>query len=170
MSTTWRAGAVSAVVALAGCHRQPPAPAQAVTLTQATLAGIVRIVGATPRTHVAVESADGTRVTVVGPLSAELAQLGGAEVTVRGAVTRAEPPDTNGIVMESYEITQVAGGKPIVGRLQREGSAFSVDSMRLESLPSGLAAVVGAKVWVVGRPGKEGLIVTAYGVLATPPR
>lgn len=130
------------------------------------MTGIVRIVGAAPRTRVVVESADGTRVAVVGPESAELAQLGGAEVTVHGMPTKVEPPDTSGIVMESYEIVRVAGAKPIVGRLRREGSAFFVDTTRLESLPSELAAVVGAKVWIVGRQGRDGLIVTAYGILA----
>lgn len=157
-------------IALAGCHRQAPSPEQAVSLTQATVAGIVRVIGAAPRTHVVVETTDGIRVTVVGPMSAELAQLGGAEVAVRGLATKAEPPDTNGVVAESYEIVSVAGTKPVVGRLHRDGSTLLVDGTRLESVPPELGEAVGAKVWVVGRPGRDGLVVTAYGILATAPR
>ena len=166
---------IAAAVLTVACHRQSPAPGQTApereaARAQETATGVVRVVGAAPRMQVVLEEADGGRRAMVGPQSTELAQLVGAEVTVRGTPTTTEPPDTVGIAVTSYEILRVAGAKPIVGVLRRAGQTFSVNGTRLETLPPELAGAAGAKVWVVGRQGPNGLIVTAYGILAGAPR
>ena len=68
--------------------------------------------------------------------------------------------------MESYEILEVGGAKPIVGRLQSRGGFFFVDTSRIANIPPELVPAIGAKVWVAGRAGPSGLIVMAYGILA----
>lgn len=160
------------LIAAGSCRRQPPTPTARLP-TEATVAagitatGTVRVLGADPRPQVILEVADGTRRALVGAPSSELAQLAGAKVRVRGETAATQPPGTNGLTVESYEILEVAGTKPILGRLHSDDGVFLVDTTRVVNLPSELVRAVGAKVWVGGRRGPSGLIVTAYGILAS---
>ena len=161
------------LIAAASCRRQPPPtplgprPTEATVAAGITATGTVRVIGADPRPQVILDVADGTRRALVGLASSELAQLAGAKVRVRGEAAATPPPETNGLTIESYEILEVAGTKPILGRLHSEEGVLFVDTTRVINLPPELVRAVGAKVWVGGRPGPRGLIVTAYGILAS---
>ncbi len=160
-----------ALLMTGGCHRQPSRsstslPSNAPAAAGIATTGTVAVVGADPRAQVILEVADGTRWALVGTAAPELAQLAGAKVRVRGGTASTQPPNTNGISVESYEILEVGGAKPIVGRLQSRGDFFYVDTNRIANIPPELVPAIGAKVWVAGRPGPSGLIVTAYGIIA----
>lgn len=161
-----------AILLAARCHSQPPrrdtnVPTKAPAPAGITATGTVRVVGADPSTLVLLDVADGNRWTLVGRAAPELAQLAGATVRVDGVNAATPPPDTNGISVQSYDILEIGGAKPIVGRLQSRGDFFFVDTNRISNVPPELVTAVGAKVWVAGRPGPSGLIVTAYGILAS---
>ena len=164
---------VVGVLVAAGCQHRRPAPpsaelpAQAPSPAETTAVGTVRVVGADPRPQVVLQSEDGTRRALVGPASTELAQLGGARVRVRGGAEATPPPVTRGVAVESYEILDVGGAKPIVGRVQSRGGILFIDTTRVESAPPELARAIGGKAWVMGHPGPAGLIVTAYGIITS---
>lgn len=135
-------------------------------VAETTAIGVVLVQGADPRPQFVLQTSSGKRWTLVGALTPELAQLAGARVSVHGRATAQPPPDTAGISVESYDILEVAGAKPIVGRIRQRAGLVFVDTTQLGTPPPELAQAVGAKVWVVGRPGPDGFVVTSYGILA----
>jgi hypothetical protein len=112
--------------------------------------------------------ADGKSLALTGSLTSELAQLVGARVSVRGVVAATPPPITTGLRVHSYDIVEVAGGHPIVGILKEAGGVLFVDSLRLAEVPPELRGKSGTKIWVVGRQGSGGFVITSYGVLSRP--
>lgn len=137
-----------------------------------TAEGIVRVVGADPIPTVVLE-VGGSGVTLLGPLVPELARLVGARVSVRGAAATANVPvgsSRAAIAVRDYTIREIAGGVPVVGLLTVEpGRVLHVNGVKLAGVPSGLAELAGAKVWVVGTRRDDGaLAVSAYGVIAMP--
>src|SRR5439155_22064034 len=109
--------------------------------------GTVRVIGADPRPQVLLDVADGTRRALVGLASSELAQLAGAKVRVRGEAAATPPPETNGLTIESYEILEVAGTKPILGRLHSEEGVLFVDTTRVINLPPRPSGRSGRRLW-----------------------
>ena len=109
---------------------------------------------------------DGSSVGLVGDLAAELARLSGAVVTVRG--NEAPAPADRGLEVTEYEVVSVNGETPGVGVLERRDGAYWLGSdpgVRLMGVPDALAQAVGAKVWVTGSSGADGVTVQSYGII-----
>jgi hypothetical protein len=167
-------GGLGVGVALAGaCHHRQTVPQVSPADSagnKVDVTGVVHVVGTEPRPVVVLDMAGGGQLSLVGTWRGELAQLQGATVRVTGSFATGQSPYSEGVDVTSYDIVEVAGAKPVVGVLAQRDSMYSVDTTRLASPPIELAQLVGAKVWVVGRAGSGGLIVTAYGILAPAPR
>jgi hypothetical protein len=130
--------------------------------------GTVRIVGSAPvNVQVVVEPDQGQAVRVAGPMTAEIQQLAGARVELRGRMESApDPMVSRQLRVESYEIISV-NGEPVttgtvVGHqgnwtLLRLGSG---EVVYLAGPPERLRA--GQKVWIQGPSAR---IVQSYGVL-----
>jgi hypothetical protein len=111
--------------------------------------------------------ADAGQIGLAGPLEHELAQLVGARVRVQGrAGPNPRPTALRAIAVRNYEVLDVAGARPIVGRLRRVDHMFWIDTTRLASPPPTLTEALGAKVWVTGRWSQSGFQVSMYGILA----
>ncbi len=109
---------------------------------------------------------DGTSVGLVGDLAAELARLSGAVVTVRG--NEAPAPADRGLEVTEYEVVSVNGETPSVGVLERRDGAYWLGDdpgVHLMGVPDALAQEVGAKVWVTGSSGADGVTVQSYGII-----
>ena len=109
---------------------------------------------------------DGSSVGLVGDLAAELARLSGAVVTVRG--NEAPAPADRGLEVTEYEVVSVNGETPSVGVLERRDGAYWLGGdpdVRLMGVPSALTQAVGAKVWVTGSSGADGVTVQSYGII-----
>lgn len=170
-----RVPAAAAALALAlaagacGANRAPEAESEAAAPTAEALEGTVRQVGSTPFQRTVVEG-DSVSATVTGPLAGELARLAGARVRVVGPPAEGELPGP-AIRAESYEVLSVDGDEPVVGVLRHEaGAGYRIDTtggdaVALRSVPPGLGAAAGGKVWVVLG---EGGAVLRYGVLREP--
>jgi hypothetical protein len=142
------------------------------TTRDTTARGTIRVVGAAPRMATILES-DGSPVTLTGPLSRELATLAGGEVTVHGPVGASAVPLGSGsraITVRTYEIEEIAGGKPVVGVLSDDGAELLVGSTVVVNAPPELRRFIGSKVWVVGEREKSGVVhVGTFGVLSSTP-
>ena len=109
---------------------------------------------------------DGTSVGLVGDLAAELARLSGAVLTVRG--NDAPAPADRGLDVTEYEVVDVNGETPSVGVLERRDGAYWLrgdPDVQLMGVPDALAQEVGAKVWVTGSSGTDGVTVQSYGII-----
>jgi hypothetical protein len=109
---------------------------------------------------------DGSSVGLVGDLATELARLSGAVVTVRG--NEAPAPADRGLDVTEYEVVSVNGETPSVGVLERRGGVYWLGSdpgVRLMGVPEALTQAVGAKVWVTGSSGADGVTVQSYGII-----
>ena len=109
---------------------------------------------------------DGSSVGLVGDLAAELARLSGAVVTVRG--NEAPAPADRGLEVTEYEVVSVNGETPSVGVLERRDGVYWLGSdpgVRLMGVPEALTQAVGAKVWVTGSSGADGVRVQSYGII-----
>lgn len=156
--------------AACGANRAPEAgQGETAGAPRDTITGTVRQVGGTPFTRTVVEG-ETTSATVVGPLAGELTRLAGAEVRVVGPAAEGEFPGP-AIRVEGYEVLSVDGDDPLVGLLRHEaGSGYRVETadgeaVPLRSVPPGLGAAAGGKVWVVV---DESGGVLRYGVLREP--
>lgn len=171
-----RSAAAAAVLALAlagaacGVNRAPGdgAPASDAAARD-TVEGAVRQVGSTPFQRTVVEG-EAASPAVTGPLAEELARLVGARVRVVGRPVDGEFPGP-AIRVESYEVLSVDGDEPVVGILRHEaGAGYRVETdagqaVALRSVPPGLGAAAGGKVWVV--TGEDGGVLR-YGILREP--
>ena len=109
---------------------------------------------------------DGSSVGLVGDLAAELARLSGAVVTVRGI--EAPAPASRGLDVTEYAVESVNGETPSVGVLERREGEYWLagdPGIRLMGVPDALAQAVGAKVWVTGSSGADGVTVQSYGII-----
>lgn len=131
--------------------------------------GVVRSVGADPFAKTVVATSDGASVAVSGDLASEIAQLLGAQVRVWGtAEPNAPPPPPRAVDVRGYEILVVGGGKPTVGILGPDGRTLNTltrGTIPLTGVPDDMAAMAGAKVWVVGVEEGGGIAVQSYGVI-----
>lgn len=109
---------------------------------------------------------DGSPVGLVGELASELARLSGAVVTVRG--NSASAPAARGLEVTEYEVVTVNGETPSVGVLERRQGEYWLGGepgVHLMGVPEGLGQAVGAKVWVTGSSGADGVRVQSYGII-----
>ena len=160
--------ATAVLLLLATCRHQVRSSSESSQVSMGAdtvLTGVIRIAGADPTSQVTLLLRDRTSRALTGSLTSELAQLDGATVSVKGTPVTTPAPVSNGIRVRAYEIIEVAGARPVVGILKQNPEAYFVDSTRLAIVPPELRNLGGSKVWVVGRPSPDGLVVTAYGVL-----
>jgi hypothetical protein len=137
-----------------------------------TVSGSVRQVGNTPFVRTIVEDSSGT-VRIVGPYESEISRLVGARVRVVGVIDSASRGQAMGpdLRASGYTVLSVDGDTPTVGYLRRSdaGDFFlrteGGQDVPLNSVSSGLADQVGAKVWVVTNA--QGAVVR-YGILKKP--
>lgn len=128
----------------------------------------MQVVGADPFEQVVIAGAPGVgEVAIQGAPRSELVQLTGAVVRVTGRPTaNAQGTPPRAVLVTSYEIVTVNGAVPVVGVLEERGAALWLGGQRLFPVPEELKRAVGAKVWVLGQLGPDGLVVTAYGTIA----
>jgi hypothetical protein len=129
-----------------------------------TLVGEIQLTGSAPAISVTLVTAGGRAANLVGELRAELQNLSGVEVAVRGRPTGSQRE----FEVDSYEIRSVGGQRPLVGMLvERDGDLWleGEESVRLVNVPSRLRSQIGAKLWVVGRRMEGGVYPQTYGVI-----
>jgi hypothetical protein len=150
---------------MAACAPQPngapPATPAANVAEDSAVVGTVRVVGSMPvSTEVVVHSDGGRSTTIVGALAAEIRELSGAVVSVRGR------PNARGLEATDYEIRSVDGRPVVMGTI--EGIQDGVAHLRTRSgeivhvNASGMPFRVGQRVWVQGQ---QTLRVQSYGVI-----
>jgi hypothetical protein len=156
-------GIVAPLIAMAlGCHH--PAPKPSVAIQADSVTGIVSITGTSFEQKIVLRS--GTTATVLSaaaPDSAALSRLGGVEVLVVGR------KDGNRFRVEHLTALSVAGSPVVDGIVRIYGDRVVVETARgplpLGNPPSGLRALVGARVWIGGPlntgPNTYGVIVPA---------
>ncbi len=152
------AGVLALGVALSGGACTPPANGPAGV---DTLRGRTAVVGSAPiNTQVALQAADGRSITLVGPLSAELGRLAGAELEVEGRVSGAQMEPT------AYRVVSVDGRAALVGVVETApggGLQLRLDDGSAVVLGGGTGALrAGQKVWVQG---PSQLQVQTFGVI-----
>ena len=79
-----------------------------------------------------------------------------------------ETPADRGLEVTEYEVVSVNGEAPSVGVLRRRGGAYWLGGdpgVRLMGVPDALTQAVGAKVWVTGSSGADGVTVQSYGII-----
>jgi hypothetical protein len=169
--------AAAAVLALAACA-PAPAPgsdpsASSADAARAELTGVVAVTaGPAGRDVVTLQPDGGRQVALSGAPAEELRNIDGARVRLVGRRTAGAAPG-GGVEAESYELLSIDGERPTVGILRVTGQSAMLEipggsMVRLAGAPPALLSRAGAKVWVTGRAGSEGLAVTSYGVLRVP--
>ncbi len=153
-------GAVTLLAAAACGPGGAPAPLQ----EAASVVGRVQLVGATPFERVVIERADSAvrHVEVRGEYREELRRLTGAKVRASGPLAA-----EGRLMVEEYEILEIAGHVPVVGRLEMRGGKAYVQPQRGEPVearaaPAELLQHHGAKVWVI--LDSTGAV-TGYGII-----
>jgi len=174
------------VIGAACSHPRPPKPAGSSDTAQAAgdtaspspvatpsetvLTGKIGAVGLamSPVTSLEVEGA--RAMTLVGPLEPELRRLGSATVWVSGSPVSGAPNATFSVTR--YGIVSIDGAKPLVGVVTTRGGATwlatETDTVELAKPPAELAAMRGAKVWVIVRRSGNELTTQSYGVIRDP--
>ena len=131
----------------------------------ASVAGLVRVTGSTPREQVIIEPADAEPIEVRGELRVELLRLDGARVEASGTRRASGYLD-----VADYEILEIAGFRPVVGILTVNDDDLAVrtragESVAVREAPADLKAQDGAKVWVIL---DENGVLQGYGVIREP--
>lgn len=154
--------AVLATAAHTACGQggQKPAPAQAAV----SVTGRVQVVGATPLEQVVIQPLDSAAAAIEtrGAYREELKRLGGATVRAAGSMSSAGQ-----LLVQEYEILEIAGHTPLVGRVEVEGDRVLLQADRGEAVevrgaPAELLRKPGAKVWVI--LDSTGAV-TGYGII-----
>lgn len=130
--------------------------------------GRVASIGTEGMRQVVLSLDDNSLVHLAGALLPELDRLAGARLRVQGTATTAAPAP--GVDVRRYEILEVNGQRPWVGRLTQTGDGFALmdgDSLvaRLDQPPPDLVRQVGARVWVTGTETGQGVRVQSFGVI-----
>jgi hypothetical protein len=107
-------------------------------------------------------------VGIVGALEPEVRALSGARLRVEGPAGTGFPGES--VDVRSYEVLEVNGARPYVGVLANTPQGLALEQVGGERLsiaggPNGLAANVGAKVWLTGTLDAGRLQVQSYGVI-----
>ena len=142
---------------------RPPAPPGVQRASGTTpLSGKVVVGGIEGQLQTTLQPGNGSAVFLTGALESELRSLAGATVSVTGAETRRD--NRRSVVVESYEITDVDGERPAVGRfLAGNRLATATDTLIVTGT---INAPAGAKVWITGdRTGKQ-IAVRSFGIIA----
>jgi hypothetical protein len=130
------------------------------------MSGRVFVTGSEPDVSITLVPPQGPGVMLVGGLRGELGHLSGATVRVRGKLATASRPKT--LTVDSYDVLEIDGEVPKVGTILVEGDALKLagrDTVELANPPEELGRKAGAKVWIVGQPSGEKLVVQSYGLI-----
>lgn len=101
-------------------------------------------------------------LVLTGPLEPELRSLAGAVVVVHGPESGS--PARRTIRVESYEVMDIEGQRPVVGDVLPGGRlAAGPDTLTLAAVPDGMR--VGSRVWITGERRGAQLIVASWGVI-----
>ncbi len=149
-------------VTLAACSGSGGGSQMAATAPE-TLVGEIQLTGSAPACLVTLTTAEGRSVDLTGDLRGELQDLSGVEVSVWGRLASARD-----FQVMSYEIRAIDGQQPLVGTVAYRDGDYWLDaeeSVRLVNASEGLQALVGAKVWILGRPMEGGVHPQTYGVI-----
>jgi hypothetical protein len=131
--------------------------------------GRVYLTGSSPNQVVSIQPDDGRSVRLAGDLEAELERLSGAMVRVEGIVE--EQGAIRSFSVRAYEVLDIDGAKPLVGVLQEDSGRLTIATdppLTLRDPPQGLAVMVGAKVWIVGRVEAATVHVQSFGIIRDP--
>jgi hypothetical protein len=146
--------ATAAIAGLAACSHVAPAT------EMESFRGTVVITGTAQEPFVTVQRDDGAAHIVQGPLAEELHTLAGALVDVRGAIAGSGIRST--IAVESYDIVEIAGRRPLTGTILTDGRlATATDTLYLSGGGSELRQ--GLRVWIVGERTGDRLAVSSWG-------
>jgi len=141
----------------------------ALTMGGDAMQGRVYLTGSSPNQVVSLQPDDDRSVLLAGDLEAELGRLSGALVRVEGSVE--EQGAIRSFSVRAYEVLDIDGQKPLVGVLQEDSGRLRIatdPTLTLREAPQGLAAMVGAKIWIVGRVEGAAVHVQSFGVIRDP--
>jgi hypothetical protein len=134
--------------------RRPATPGAAAD----TARGTVQLVGTALEQRVVVATSGG-QLGIAGPLAPMIERLQGMELWVQGPITALEGRSIprRQISPERFEVRGVAGVPAIDGTLRDDAGVYLVvsntnDRTRLTTVPDGLRALVGKRVWVTRAP------------------
>lgn len=163
-------GLLALTLLTVGCA--PPASDNHVEDTAADesrwMEGRVLVSGVDPSSMTVLQSDGEPAVALVGAMEPELRRLQGATLRVGGTPERGSVAPGGALDVSSYEVLEIDGMAPRVGILVREGARYRLqggDTTMLVGVPDALARSEGAKVWIIGRAGEDGLTVQSYGVI-----
>jgi hypothetical protein len=130
--------------------------------------GVVRIVGSAPvNIQVVLDPEQGSPIRIAGPLRAELEQLGGVDVALRGRVVDSPGPLADRqIEVAGYRIVGVDGRPVVMGEIVSISNGTARlrtpdgDEVYLSGVPAAFRE--GQKVWVQG---PRSVAVQAYGLI-----
>jgi hypothetical protein len=143
--------------------------APAATLGTDAMQGRVYLTGSSPNQVVSIQPDDDRSVRLVGELEAELGRLAGAVLRVEGTV--AGQGAMRPFSVRAYEVLEIDGAKPLVGVLQEDNGRLRIATdppMTLLDAPQGLAANVGAKIWIVGLVEAATVHIQSFGIIRDP--
>jgi hypothetical protein len=138
-----------------------------------TATGVIYLAGSEPAALLTLKREAGAPLFLHGALASELRRLSGARVEVRGVPAPASAGPGEGLTVQDYSVLEIDGRRPHVGVLTTAGGAVRLGDANglLLADPDGrLAALSGAKVWVVADSTVAPARVLSYGVLREPAR
>jgi hypothetical protein len=144
----------------------------------ATVQGVVSLVGSEPNTAVIVTTAepDGTAVALIGPGAVLLQRVAGLQVEAEGLRTGgplppAVPPGTLALEVHRFVVTAVDGVPALDGVIEEHDGAFHLrladgELLPAPALPPTLRQHVGARVFLAGPLDRAP---AAYGIIVDKP-
>ncbi|KPJ88604.1 MAG: hypothetical protein AMS18_13380 [Gemmatimonas sp. SG8_17] len=143
--------------------------APALTVGADAMQGRVYLTGSSPNQMVSIQADDDRSVRLAGDLEAEMGRLSGAIVRVQGTVQGQGA--MRSFDVRAYEVLDIDGVEPLVGVLQEVSGHLMIATdppLTLQDPPQGLAAMVGAKIWIVGRVEVATVHVQSFGIIRDP--
>lgn len=129
-----------------------------------TVRGIVTLYGSGATAQPSLRDASGTTIGLSGMATSGLARLEGADVLVRGVKIT-----SRNVVMTDFIVRGVGGTPAWDGRLEQTSSGWALEltdgsgRKRVGTVPAGLRALAGERVWVSMRAGD---VTDAFGAIS----
>ena len=117
------------------------------------LRGTITVVGNAPVTQVLLLAAGGASHSLAGPELSSLRRVAGLEVVLRGSSSSGGE-----LVVRDFTVVSADGQPALDGMLEHEGSTLHLRTadrrIPLANPPHDFHALVGARVWLTGDPGR----------------